>query len=190
MQRPESEKLLSIVAESCRDMNIAGRFTHDQFPYLGLFQALLEGTPAAPAAILDFGSSAGRGIATQVMDVVPYDPHVPELAADPWTQRYRAVYSTDVLEHMVISQVVDFLRHVSKNKPHLVFLAVATRPASKLLNNGINAHLIVESPAWWWGLIQGILQARYDCVLAWGNLLEDVCILAFRLKPDPVLPAA
>lgn len=186
MQHPESEKLLKIVAESCTVMNRDGKFSKERPAFLDLFLAFLGDEHGT---IIDYGCGARGGITKLVppgnLDCVGYDPYVTEYSIPPAVAigaPYAAIYCTDVLEHMTVAQVVDFLSAVLIYRPRLLFLVIATRPATKTLTNGVNAHLIVEPAAWWYGFVQGKLFPAYCCVMAWGDLLEDICVLAFRLN--------
>lgn len=180
MQHPESDKMARILAESYKALHEQGRFSRRDYPYQGLFQALLDAVPDG-LPVLDYGCGPAGGIGGLGRKIVPYDPYVPQYAGGPWVRPYAAVHSSDVLEHMLVPDVVAFLDAVKANGPALVFLVIATRPAHKVLSNGVNVHLTIMEPAWWYGVVQSKLDG-YDPVLAWGDFLEDVCILAFRKR--------
>jgi len=55
----------------------------------------------------------------------------------------------DVLEHIEPERLDRVLAHIRSLARKAVFFVVATRPANKLLPNGENAHLIIESAEWW-----------------------------------------
>ena len=59
------------------------------------------------------------------------------------------IYSSDVLEHvepeLIDKTLVDLFNRASKYQYHLI----ACHPAKKFLNDGRNAHLIIETPKWW-----------------------------------------
>jgi trans-aconitate methyltransferase len=102
-------------------------------------------------SILDFGSGKGytsEAIAKQFPDVklYTYDPvtspiELPELVD--------MIYSSDVLEHvepeLIDETLADLFNRASKYQYHLI----ACHLAKKKLNDGRNAHLIIETPEWW-----------------------------------------
>lgn len=113
-------------------------------------------------SILDYGCGQGRlGIAMRKMGLVcrDYDPAIP--GKDGMPSFADLVVCTDVLEHIEPDRLDTVIRHLRALARRAVFVVVATRPANKLLPNGENAHLTIESGEWW--------QAR---VLASGLTLE------------------
>jgi 2-polyprenyl-3-methyl-5-hydroxy-6-metoxy-1,4-benzoquinol methylase len=76
-----------------------------------------------------------------------YDPAIAGKEASPAPADL--VVCTDVLEHVepeLLDHVLDHLQGLARR---LLFLVVATRSAKKTLEDGRNAHLIVEPDAWW-----------------------------------------
>ena len=76
-----------------------------------------------------------------------YDPAIPGKDAPPGPADL--VVCTDVLEHVEpehLDAVLDDLQRLAKKS---LFLLIATRPASKALPDGRNAHLTIEPPKWW-----------------------------------------
>lgn len=97
--------------------------------------------------ILDYGCGKCTLQQSLPFAIKNYDPFIPEHSARP--EPADIVVCTDVLEHIEpdhLEEVLDDLRSLT-NK--VVFLQVATRPASKNLPDGRNAHLIIEQPVWW-----------------------------------------
>ena len=97
--------------------------------------------------ILDYGcgkSLLQKGLPFPIQN---YDPCIPEYAKRPVPAT--VVVCTDVLEHIeptCLKDVMDDLRLLTKE---YLFIEVSTRLAKKILPDGRNAHLIVESPNWW-----------------------------------------
>ena len=97
--------------------------------------------------VLDYGcgqGSLGRAIGERVKE---YDPAIPEKAGAPAPADL--VVCTDVLEHVepdCLSDVLDHLRNLSRKA---CFVVIATRPAKKVLADGRNAHLIIETYEFW-----------------------------------------
>src|SRR5215467_7775701 len=97
--------------------------------------------------ILDYGCGQGelkRGIGELVRE---YDPCIEGKDGDP--EAADLVVCTDVLEHIEPELLDNVLAHIASKAKKAVFLNVALRPAKKVLSDGRNAHLIVESAAWW-----------------------------------------
>ena len=105
--------------------------------------------------LLDYGAGKGRLAKTltekrlidHAMRFQHYDPAVPEWSSDP--EPSEMVACIDVLEHIepnLLDNVLDDLRRLTKS---IAFLTVTTCEAMKTLDDGRNAHLIVEDAAWW-----------------------------------------
>lgn len=102
--------------------------------------------------VIDYG--AGKGHLGALLyradyrgDYVPYDPAVADWDEHP--EPGQMVVCIDVLEHIepeLLNNVLDDLAALTQV---VGFLVVNLRPAKKHLPDGRNAHLIIESPAWW-----------------------------------------
>jgi hypothetical protein len=97
--------------------------------------------------ILDYGCGKAmlqKGIPFPIQN---YDPAMSEYTRRPMPADL--VVCTDVLEHIeptCLKDVMDDLRSLTRK---CLLLDVACRPASKILPDGRNAHLIIETPNWW-----------------------------------------
>jgi len=97
--------------------------------------------------ILDYGCGKcflQKGLPFPIQN---YDPCIPE-----WDHRpYAAdiVVCTDVLEHIEPECLEDVLADLASLTKKIALFNVACRPAKKFLQDGRNAHLIVENPNWW-----------------------------------------
>ena len=127
-----------------------------------------------PRHILDYGCGKGALKRTllleRALDVREYDPaiagknHRPEPAD--------LVVCTDVLEHIepeCLDAVIADLKALSVKA---LFVVVSTRPAVKTLEDGRNAHLIVEPPAWWRPLLTEGMR-----VADWRDLPDEFAAL-------------
>lgn len=103
------------------------------------------------SSILDYGcgqGSLGRALrAYGEFTVREYDPAIkgkdqPPLFAD-------LVACTDVLEHIEPDRLDAVLGHLRSLMRKVGWFVISTRPANKILNDGRNAHLIVEPADWW-----------------------------------------
>lgn len=102
--------------------------------------------------LLDYGCGQGT-LRKQLkkmkakIKVYEYDPAVKGKDIVPC--RCDMVVSTDVLEHVEPELLDNVLKHICSLSRKAVYLAIATRPANKILPNGNNAHLIIEGADWW-----------------------------------------
>ena len=96
--------------------------------------------------LLDYG--AGKGSLAAAIPDVPvrnYDPVTfPE---EPAPADFIACL--DVLEHVEPECLEAVLAHMKSKMLKAGFLTIATRPATKTLPDGRNAHLIIEAAEWW-----------------------------------------
>jgi hypothetical protein len=81
-----------------------------------------------------------------------YDPAVPEFSAPP--SFADLVCATDMLEHVEPHKLDAVLDHIHMLTRKAAFLVVALVPANKILSDGRNAHLILESSGWWWDRLE------------------------------------
>lgn len=101
--------------------------------------------------MLDYG--AGQGSLARALLVEhgwqcrEYDPAVPRCAVLP--QSADLVVCTDVIEHVEPDRLDAVLAHLRALTRVVLFAVIATRPASKTLSDGRNAHLLIESAEWW-----------------------------------------
>lgn len=105
-------------------------------------------------SVLDYGCGRGTLAATLrglddsgIIRVDEYDPAIKGKNALP--SFADLVTCTDVLEHIEPACLDAVLAHLRALARKAVFVVVATRPASKFLSDGRNAHLIIEPAEWW-----------------------------------------
>lgn len=104
--------------------------------------------------ILDYGS--GQGSFKKLIDsdktlypytVIEYEPGISTLSNPPNPCEF--VLCTDVLEHVepnCIENVLDDLKRVVLD---IGLFTICCQSAHRILQDGRNAHLIIESPDWW-----------------------------------------
>lgn len=100
--------------------------------------------------ILDYGCGKGRladALKAYGLAVTNYDPAMPEFSATP--EPHDLVTCFDVLEHIEPECLDAVLADLKRVTLKLGMFTVATRPATKVLPDGRNAHLIVENKDWW-----------------------------------------
>lgn len=120
--------------------------------------------------ILDYGSGhGGFGIAVKnkygntKYSVYEYEPSDNQKSEMPLPRDF--VICIDVLEHVepeYLSNVLDDLQRVVLKYG---YFTISCRRATKILKDGRNAHLIVESPEWWRRHIEcrfNIIEESYD----------------------------
>ena len=106
-----------------------------------------------PTSVLDFGCGHGALMASiqqnyPDMHVEGYDPGNADHNRIP-KRSFDAVVSADVFEHIEPNHLAETLRTISDKIIIAGWFRIACYPAKKHLPDGRNAHLIVESPAWW-----------------------------------------
>ena len=98
--------------------------------------------------MLDYG--AGKQSLANAMPwvrIAGYDPAIPELSKPPMPADL--VVCTDVLEHVEPECLEDVLDDLRRLTLKAAYLEIATREALKHLEDGRNAHLIVQPMEWW-----------------------------------------
>ena len=130
--------------------------------------ALSEAERIGAASILDYGCGKGT-FATSIKhmgwsgELFEYDPCVPGKEAQP--SPADLVVCTDVLEHIEPEKIDNVLIHLRTLARKELMVTISTRPANKFLPDGRNAHLIIESPDWWFNKVNtffGILRWEED----------------------------
>lgn len=105
--------------------------------------------------VLDYG--CGKGLAHRtfnlrqmwgVDDITLYDPGVMLYQTKP-SGLYDMTLCMDVMEHVPEEYVDDVFEEIAKYTKKVAVFSISTRPASKLLPDGRNAHLTVKPVKWW-----------------------------------------
>lgn len=125
--------------------------------------------------ILDYGCGTGQLKQSLGSIVREYDPCLPGKDADPAPADM--VVCTDVLEHIEPHLLDDVLSHLVSKAKKALFFTVALRPAGKVLADGRNAHLIIESADWWKARLSKHIQ-----ITEW-NAKEGVEACGVAIKP-------
>lgn len=97
--------------------------------------------------ILDYGCGKATLQKNIPFPIQNYDPFVEEFKKPPVPADL--VVCTDVMEHIEPEHVEGVLRDIRDLTKKGVFFQIATRPASKFLPDGRNAHLIQENGNYW-----------------------------------------
>jgi len=92
---------------------------------------------------------------------------------------YDIVTCIDVLEHIEPDNIGQTLEEVIGLANKIVFLVISTRPAIEKLEDGRNAHLIIEEPGWWVGLVQEISGVPASN-LRWDKKEDEVTITIWK----------
>ena len=133
-------------------------------------------------SVLDFGAGKGNVFNTLVdsypnATIYAYDPVT---FNTPLPQSVDVIYSSDVLEHiepeLFDETLLDLFNRAEKFQYHLI----ACHPAKKKLNDGRNAHLIIEEPKWW--------RSKLENFTDWTITYEDVQEWIATPKKGPSLP--
>jgi cyclopropane fatty-acyl-phospholipid synthase-like methyltransferase len=139
-----------------------------------------------PASIMDFGCGHGALMASirqAYPDIVVagYDPGNPQHNQIP-KRSFDAVVSADVFEHIEPEHLASTLQIISSKILAAGWFRIACYPAKKHLPDGRNAHLIVESPAWWQQQLLANMNvtivaeeiARFDKSHKWPEVVGEV----------------
>ena len=135
-----------------------------------------------PQSIIDFGCSHG-GLITAIqenfsMKVFGYDPGVPKYETLP-TTLFDCLVSTDVLEHIEPEMLDNTLKTINNMFTKSAFLLIASYPAKKSLQDGRNAHLIIERFDWWRTKLETFIDGKI--------VREDSTVVqAFPKKGPPI----
>lgn len=103
--------------------------------------------------ILDFGCGKGalrpavRAIAKD-LKILEFDPAVPGKDTLP-DRRPHMVLARDVMEHIEPERLDAVLETMRGLRPKVVVMTISLEPATQILPDGRNAHLIQQSAAWW-----------------------------------------
>ena len=129
------------------------RMAHDIEPSYGTMSKNLVGVAAEiienykAKSVLDYGCGKGE-LKKALGDIVSeYDPAIPGKDAEPKVAD--VVFCTDVLEHIEPDKLEAVLNYMEGLARKMAFLTVALIPATKTLDDGRNAHLIVKPQQWW-----------------------------------------
>jgi hypothetical protein len=117
--------------------------------------------------VLDYGCGKGDlkpalAVRAPYLDVREYDPAIPGKAQLP--EPAEIVCCLDVMEHIEPEFLEAVLAHIGALTLRCCIMRVALIPAHKTLNDGRNAHLILESPEWWANRIQHHLKILKSAV--------------------------
>jgi len=100
-----------------------------------------------PSTILDYGCGQGALARALPYAIEEYDPAIEHKSRVP--SPADLVVCTDVLEHVEPHLLENVLDHLAALSKRVLFCVVSTRPAKKLLEDGRNAHLIVQDQDFW-----------------------------------------
>lgn len=104
--------------------------------------------------ILDYGAGSANRLSDMLESKYPgkftctdYDPGIPEISQKP--APHNLVTCIDVLEHVEPELLNNVLSDLQRVTLKAGFFVVCTTPAERILKNGKNAHLIIETANWW-----------------------------------------
>ena len=97
--------------------------------------------------ILDYGCGKCTLQKSLPFPIQNYDPFILEFAARP--SPADLVCCTDVMEHIEPDFIQNVIQDIHSLTKVAAFFQIATRPASKQLPDGRNAHLVIQPANWW-----------------------------------------
>lgn len=92
------------------------------------------------------------------------------------------VICLDVLEHIELEFLDNVFVHLRLLIKKVGFLVIAQQPATQILEDGRNAHLILESPEWWYKRIGNIMSLRFNVVRHYGQTLKKDLVFLLEKK--------
>jgi len=133
-------------------------------------------------SVLDFGAGKGHVTNTLVnnypnITIYSYDPVTYN---NPLPDNVDVIYSSDVLEHIEPDLLDTTLEDLFNRANYYQYHLIACHPAKKKLNDGRNAHLIIEEPDWW--------RSKLENFNDWDIIYEDVQEWIATPKKGPPLP--
>jgi len=117
-----------------------------------------------PSTVLDYGCGKGTMLYTyrEMYPHIEFDGY--DIAIDEFTKiskdSYDVVFSNDVLEHIEPEYLANVITHISQLSSRFIWLRIDTKPAKKILKDGRNAHLILETQPWWESKLMHLIDAR------------------------------
>lgn len=140
------------------------------------------------SSVLDYGCGQGalkRALVARKpahVRVDEYDPAIPGKDGPPLFADL--IVCTDVLEHVEPERLENVIAHLRALAKRAVFAVIALRPSNKMLADGRNAHLIVESADWWIArLSEGFVVARGPVNARKPEAREVSLLLTHRSHP-------
>lgn len=128
-----------------------------------------------PETVLDYG--CGQGHLARLLSgfsVEEYDPAIDGKDDEP--AKADVVVCADVLEHIEPELLGNVLLHLYALTKKRLILVIATRPSSKIMADGRQAHLIVENADWWRAKLSGLFEFdRFEDRDATGHGVLAVC---------------
>jgi hypothetical protein len=142
-----------------------------------------------PCSLVDWGCASGK-LLNRVAEDFPgiqesagYDPGNPDYDIVP-SGAYDCLVSCDVIEHIEPDQLDASFKLMQSKFRRSAFLIAACYPAKKILDDGRNAHLIVENCAWWLDRIQ----RQFDqCHVTWWQAIDFGGKPHKGIRPKPEL---
>jgi hypothetical protein len=98
--------------------------------------------------VLDYGCGKDTLARNLPFNINRYDPAIKRFSEPPKPADF--VVCTDVLEHIEPHCLDDVLADIRRVMKKFGYLVIHTGPAKKTLQDGRNAHLIIEDYSWWY----------------------------------------
>lgn len=146
---------MQLISEEYRRLNAE---MHETKPDYGIhgrehFEAISDMADRMKTTdILDYGCGKGTLGLHFPFSINQYDPAIPRHSDLP--EPADIVVCTDVLEHVEPEMIGDVLDHLKSLTKKVLYTTISTEPAKKNLPDGRNAHLLIESPKWWFSALE------------------------------------
>lgn len=170
-----SDEYAKLMRETHADPRF-GAMTDTHEVFLKNVESVMRAYPTQ--SILDYG--AGKGVFKEQasrrwpsIQISEYDPGIP--GKDVMPSPADLVVASDVMEHIEPPYLTDVLIHIASLTKKVFFTQIALRPAKRILPDGRNAHLIVETDNWWARRISDYLNVARCAASKNGNWVTMIC---------------
>jgi hypothetical protein len=144
---------LMLISEEYRQLNKQlhaenPNFGNDHFGWSKYARDLVQSN--GYQTVLDYGAGKGnlaKLLSEDGMSIQEYDPAIEGKDGEP--SPAELVVCTDVLEHVEKEHINAVLRHLRALTQKRLFVTIFTKPSSKTLADGRNAHILVKDGIWW-----------------------------------------
>lgn len=100
-------------------------------------------------SLLDYGCGKAKCHKKKLVEKTTlYDPYCEPYSSKP-EGTFDMVICTDVMEHVPEEDVGKVLAELLNYTDKVLYLSIATYPASKKFSNGNNVHLTIKPKEWW-----------------------------------------
>jgi len=154
-----------VISEEYRQLNIQLHESNSEYgsygyKYADIVRQLKEKSNVN--TVLDYGCGKGTLAKNLPFEISEYDPAIPGKDKEPISSDM--VVCTDVLEHIEPDYLDTVIGDLARCTLMVCFLVINTRPSSKTLADGRNAHLIQHEKCWWYWKLKQHFDLEMDSI--------------------------